>query len=89
MQGLRQRVTLGGFEGRECSTVALELHVCADAEKGFYTQDECEYRDFGAVFEGGGEGDAEAVSARFFAVRAMCVSIHTSYVSQLGACSCN
>jgi hypothetical protein len=67
--------------------VALKLHVCSDAEKGFYTQDECEHGDFGAIFESGGEGDAEAVSLRFFAVRAVRVSMRKSSFLRLGVCN--
>jgi hypothetical protein len=46
----------------------LKLHVCSDAEEVFCTRDECKYGDFCTVFEGGGEGYAEAVSTSFFAI---------------------
>jgi hypothetical protein len=46
---------------------ALKLHVYSDIEKVFCTRDECKYDDFCTIFEGSGEGYAEAVSLGFFA----------------------
>jgi dinuclear metal center YbgI/SA1388 family protein len=48
----------------------LKLHVCYDGEKVFRTRNECEYGDFGSVFQSGGESDAEAVSLGSFSVLA-------------------
>ena len=39
-----------------------KLHVCDDCETIERTRDEYRYGDFSALFQGGGEGYAEAVS---------------------------
>lgn len=55
----------GMWEARSVVGEGLEgakLHVCNDCETIERTRDKCWYGDFGAVFEGGGEGYAEAVS---------------------------